>query len=129
MRCSRFNIAVVTLIATVGAAGICRAADSSGKSAAKAELPPKEAAKACLATADEMVRSGYTREAAALYERARQVDPSQQQVCRYLAVLYDEIGADSQALAEYNHAVRLTPKDSDLLNDFGYFTINDMTWD
>ena len=84
-------------------------------------LPPKEAAKACLRTADEMVRGGYRKEAIALYERARELDPKQQQVCRYLAVLYDISGMDSQALAEYNHAVRLNPKDAALFNDFGYF--------
>jgi len=128
----RCKFAIVTLIAALCGNSVSRGDDPGGASsggpfnvsskiASKSELPPKEAAKACLVTADEMVRSGYRREAAALYERARQLDPSQQQVCRYLAVLYDEIGTDSQALAEYNHAVRLAPKDPDLLNDFGYF--------
>ena len=128
----RSKFVIATFIAALSAGSVCRGDDpgaassggpfkASSKTTSKAELPPKDAAKACLVTADEMVRSGYRREAAALYERARQLDPSQQQVCRYLAVLYDEIGTDSQALAEYNHAMRLTPKDADLLNDFGYF--------
>ena len=84
-------------------------------------LPPAEAAKACISTADEMAKGGYRKEAILLYERARQLDPGQKHVCRYLAVLYDEEGDDAKALTEYVAAQKLTPKDADLLNDFGYY--------
>ena len=59
-------------------------------------LPPAEAAKACISTADEMAKGGYRKEAILLYERARQLDPGQKHVCRYLAVLYDEEGDDAK---------------------------------
>ena len=84
-------------------------------------LPPAEAAKACVSTADEMAKGGYRKEAILLYERARQLDSGQKHVCRYLAVLYDEEGDDAKALTEYAAALKLTPKDADLLNDFGYY--------
>ena len=133
MNIHRSSLVAIVLSLIAGDVLTCRAQEpsqssasslfkGSSKSSGKTDtLPPKEAAKACLVTADEMVRNGYRKEAIALYERARDLDPTQQQVCRYLAVLYDEVGTDSQALTEYNHAVRLTPKDPDLLNDFGYF--------
>ncbi len=84
-------------------------------------LPPKLTAKACRATADEMARHGYRREAIALYERARSLDSKHADVCRMLAVLYDLERDDKHALDEFQKAVRLTPKDANLLNDLGYF--------
>ncbi len=114
-------ICLIALASIANGVASCLAADAASTIAKADQLPPKDAAKACLRVADEMIQGGYRAEAVALLERARTLDPSQQQVCRQLAVLYDSQGRDSQALAEYNHAVRLTPKDPDLLNDFGYF--------
>lgn len=84
-------------------------------------LPPKEAARACVATADELMNHGHRREAIALYERARTLDPKRTHVCRILAVLYDQDGQDASALAEYEAAIEATPDDAELLNDFGCF--------
>ncbi len=85
------------------------------------ELPPKEAAKACIATAKDLLDKGFDREATLLFERARQLDPKQTEVSRFLAVLYDRQNDPLRANAEYERALKLTPKDADLLNDVGYF--------
>jgi Tfp pilus assembly protein PilF len=98
-----------------------KAKDSSG-------LPPKEAAEACVATAQELQSKGYASEAIILYERARQLNPRQREVSRYLAVLYDQQGNDTRAQAEYNKALKIAPKDADLLNDFGYFHFKRRSW-
>src|SRR5205823_1712687 len=72
---------------------------------APTELPPKEAAKACLATAEELQQQGCDREAALLFERARQLDPKQTRICRNLAMLYDRQGDFAKALVEYEKAL------------------------
>ena len=47
-------------------------------------------------------------------------DPGLTQVCRRLAVLYDRQCDYARALPEYEQALKLSPKDADLLNDLGY---------
>jgi Tfp pilus assembly protein PilF len=84
------------------------------------ELPPAETTRVCLTTADELFKKGQDREAIALYEKARKVDPKQKQVCRRLAVLYDRQGDFQRAEAEYQTALSLYPKSADVHNDFGY---------
>ena len=84
------------------------------------ELPPTETARVCLATADALFAKGQDREAAALYEKARQADPHQKQVCRRLAVLYDRLGDFPAAEAEYRKALALYPRSADVRNDLGY---------
>jgi Tfp pilus assembly protein PilF len=49
------------------------------------------------------------------------LDGKRTPVARELAVLYDQTGADSKALEEYQRALRENPKNADLLNDVGYF--------
>jgi Tfp pilus assembly protein PilF len=94
----------------------------------QAELPPREAAQACLTTAKELFDSGHDREAIQLFERARQLDPKQTQIARFLAVLYDRQHDTIHAEAEYAKALKLTPKDPDLLNDIGYFHYQYERW-
>lgn len=89
--------------------------------ASSQELPPRQAAAACIATARQLEQRGHRREAILLYERARQLDPSQQQVCRSLAVLYDLEGAHAEAWREYQRALQRWPRDADLWNDIGYY--------
>ncbi len=103
-------------------------ATTSGMSTPKDELPPKQAAQACLATAKELQAHGDAREAILLFERARQLDPREQQVSRYLAVLYDQQGNDTRALAEYRKALDVAPHDADLFNDFGYYFYRRQDW-
>jgi len=93
-----------------------------------AQMKPAEAANACLVTAQELAQGGHRREAILLYEKARQLDPKQKQVCRHLAALYDLEKNDAQALVEYQKALELAPKDPDLLNDFGYFHYERGDW-
>jgi Tfp pilus assembly protein PilF len=83
------------------------------------DLKPAEAARACLKTADELAQHGHRREAIMLYERAQSLDPKVQ-VSRFLAVLYDQENSP-EAFTEFNRALAASPKDADLLNDFGYY--------
>ena len=83
------------------------------------ELPPKAAARACLACAEEMEKNGHEAEAIVFYEKARQND-AKAQVSRQLAVLYDRQGDFQKAQEEYHKALKKTPRDADLLNDMGY---------
>jgi Tfp pilus assembly protein PilF len=91
-------------------------------------LPPKQAAEACFATAKELQAHGHAPEAIVLYERARQLNPQEQQVSRFLAVLYDQQGNDARALTEYRKALELAPHDANLLNDFGYYFYRRRDW-
>jgi Tfp pilus assembly protein PilF len=91
-------------------------------------LPPKQAAEACLATAKELQAHGHAPEAILLYERARQLNPQERQVSRFLAVLYDQQGNDPRALSEYRKALEIAPHDADLLNDFGYYFYRRRDW-
>lgn len=98
------------------------------EAAAKApptELPPKQAAHACLAAAREIDQKGNgadsVKQAVALYEKARALDPSTAEgVGRRLAVLYDTLGDFNKAQAEYDPLLKANPNDPKLLNDIGY---------
>jgi tetratricopeptide (TPR) repeat protein len=84
------------------------------------QLPAKEAGQACVTTADELASHGHRREAIQLYERARHFN-ARLNVAHKLAVLYDQEGSDTLALAEYNKALKRDPTNADLQNDLGYF--------
>lgn len=89
------------------------------------ELPPKQAAHACLAAAKEIDQKGSgvdsVKQAVALYEKARALDPAAAEgVGRRLAVLYDLLGEFSKAQAEYDPLLKAAPNDPKLLNDIGY---------
>jgi Tfp pilus assembly protein PilF len=86
----------------------------------KLELPPKEGAKACVATAEMLEKDGKLFEAAALYDRARTLDSAYETLTHRLAVLHDSQGAFVQADIEYQRALELAPNNPDLWNDFGY---------
>ena len=85
------------------------------------ELPPKEAARACLAAAEEMQKGGHVEQAIALYEKARTNDPNLKSVAHHLAVLYDAQGDSARSLSEYNKALESDPKNPGLLSDLGYY--------
>lgn len=91
------------------------------------ELPPRQAAAACLATAEELAQAGYEREAIVQYEKARVHDPKLDSSHK-LAVFYDRQGDDSLAFARYQQAIKASPKDAGLLNDFGYFHYTRGNW-
>ena len=101
------------------------AASSDGESKdskqAEGELPPQEAARACLVAAEQMQNSGQVKQAILLYEKARRNDPSLKSVAHHLAVLYDAQGDSARSLSEYNKAVESDPKNPSLLSDLGYY--------
>ncbi|MCA9226115.1 MAG: hypothetical protein KDA47_10915, partial [Planctomycetales bacterium] len=61
-------------------------------------------------TAESMETGGHWREAAALYERARQSDPAAANYARRLAVLYDRLDQPARAKREYEAALAETPR-------------------
>ena len=83
------------------------------------DLPPREAARLCIATGEEYEKSGDELHAIFEYEKARQNDPTVK-VSRRLGVLYDRLGDFQKAQEEYRLALEQSPKDADLLNDIGY---------
>ncbi len=85
------------------------------------ELPPKQSARACLATAEQMRAKGHVEQAIFLYEKARRDDPTLTSVAHPLADLYDQQGDGVRALAEYKKALAASPKDADVNNDFGCY--------
>ncbi len=85
------------------------------------DLPPKEAARACLVAAEELEKNGHTEQAILLYEKARNYDPASKSVAHHLAVLYDAQGDSARSLAEYNKALESDPKNANLLSDLGYY--------
>ena len=95
----------------------------------KLELPASEGARACLATAELLEKDEKFLEAAALYERARVLEPANEGLTRRLAVLYDRQGAFVRADAEYDRALAATPGDANLWNDFGYSHYCRGNWD
>jgi Tfp pilus assembly protein PilF len=143
MKGTMAGVRIASLLACVGCLGCAsvpmfsslNAARTTGTDAPRAttpessdSLPPKQAAEACLATAKELRSHGHAHEAILLYERARQLNPQERQVSRFLAVLYDQDGNDARSLTEYRKALELAPHDADLLNDFGYYFYRRRDW-
>jgi Tfp pilus assembly protein PilF len=97
--------------------------------ASKAELSNRESAKVNLGLAENMEKNGHPLEAIAFFEKTRQLDPRlQNKVARHLAVLYDQLGQSQKALSEYEQALKLAPRDPDLLNSFGYYYYSRGQW-
>jgi Tfp pilus assembly protein PilF len=92
------------------------------------ELPPKEAADACITTAKDLLDHGHDREATLLFERARTIDPKRTEVTRFLAVCYDRQNDAVKAKSEFDQALKLFAHDADLFNDFGYFHYRRSEW-
>jgi Tfp pilus assembly protein PilF len=110
-------------ITSWSAASLWNSENSENKTAAtpRGELPPKEAARACMAAAEELEKNGHNSEAIVLYEKARSKDAGLKAVPHHLAALYDAEGDSTHALEEYRKALELEPTNADLLNDFGYY--------
>lgn len=85
------------------------------------DLSANDSARLAVATAQELELVGSYAEAALQYERARDYDPKLEYVCRNLAVLYDLTDHYSKSQDEYIKALKLFPRDAELLNDYGYF--------
>ncbi len=93
----------------------------SNETRVNSELSPREWALACLKTAHQLDNQDHTREAIALYERARGFDQKLANVSRRLAVLYAQTKEAVKAKVEFERAITETPKDALLRSDAGYF--------
>lgn len=90
-------------------------------------LAPTESTPILLELAADLERNGFTPDAITKLEMARQLDPKLR-MNHKLAVLYDQVGNERKALAEFEEALKQNPKDADLLNDFGYCHYNRGRW-
>ncbi len=95
--------------------------EATGSKRTEEELPPKEAAHACMVTAEDLQNGGHVEQAIFLYEKARRNDPSQKTIAHHLAVLYDLQGDSTKSLAEYKKAIEAEPKNADVFSDLGYY--------
>jgi Tfp pilus assembly protein PilF len=95
--------------------------ESAVSAASHDELPPQEAARACLVAAEQMQNSGQVEQAIGLYEKARRNDPGLKTIAHHLAVLYDVQGDGTRSLAEYRQAVEAEPRNPDVFSDLGYY--------
>ena len=93
-----------------------------------AALSRSQSVELSLKTAGEMERAGHDRQAAALYDQARTLDPNAADYARRLARLYDRLNRDQDAQQEYRRAIEQAPGDADLLNDFGVFHLRRERW-
>jgi Tfp pilus assembly protein PilF len=94
--------------------------DSNDKPA-ETELPPAKTAEIMLALATKLETKGTPDQALRAYEQARSLDPScTDRTAHHVALLYDKTDQLSKAMPEYERALKLAPKNANLLNDFGY---------
>lgn len=95
--------------------------EAAGKAPPPVDLSNKESGRLCLRTAQEFEKSGQLDDAIGLYERARSLDSAlAPPIGRRLAVLYDQVGNFAKSSVEYDALLKTSPKDADLLNDYGY---------
>ena len=94
------------------------------------ELPSKDTASLAMKMAESLeAKDNREADAIAYYERARKISPELNDRCsRRLAVLYDKVDNQSQALIEFQELVQMHPKDSNLHADLGYSYYNRGQW-
>lgn len=114
---------LTTLAAASALLVACSAAPEQAWESDPTQLPPIQAAAANVATADDLAAAGYEADAVRQYEQARQRDPSAR-VAHKLAVLYDRLGRDDRAVAEYRRALAESPSNPGVHNDLGYFFLS-----
>ncbi|MFM8477483.1 MAG: tetratricopeptide repeat protein [Planctomycetaceae bacterium] len=78
-------------------------------------------AEACRATGEELARVERDEQAIAQFLRARELNPKIGGTAHSLAVLYDRQRLLDAAEREYRVALKESPRDADVLNDYGYF--------
>jgi Tfp pilus assembly protein PilF len=93
------------------------------------ELAPNESAALALAMAEGLEKDGKDADAAACYERARQLDPAvADRAAHRLAILYDRNDEQAKAMAEFTVLLKKRPRDPALLCDVGYSHYNRGRW-
>jgi len=130
----RFVVAVGLLLNTgcltplAGSLTLPASAPIDKSSADAAALPSKESAEICVALGNDLEKTGFLADALIQYEKARKLDPRLTHLGPRIAVLYDKVGEERKAVAEFEECVKRTPKDADLWNDFGYCHYNHGRW-
>lgn len=85
------------------------------------ELPKGKKLEVCLATGQQMEKTGRVVEAIYYYEQIRELDPRRELFCaKHLSILYDRKGDFEKALGEYEKLIKANPKDAEAHNDLGY---------
>ena len=100
--------------------------DGDAAQTSRDELPPKEAAKACMAAGEELEKGGHAEQAVFEYEKAQSHDPELKTVAHRLAAIYDAqgdargagrvpkgpaIGAEECRLAQRLRLLSLSPEE------------------
>jgi Flp pilus assembly protein TadD len=96
--------------------------------AGKEELPPEQAARVCLAVAQNLDKSGNEVGAIEQYEKVLKLEAGNLHAARRLAVLYDRRCEFAKADALYAKVAKARPKDADLHNDMGYSHYQRQEW-
>jgi Tfp pilus assembly protein PilF len=96
---------------------------------AERNLPGDKTAEIFIGTAQGLEKQGDLSRAAACYEQAMVLDPTvSDRLAHHLAILYDKTGEPGKAVAAFQRALKVSPKDADLLNDLGYHWYNCGNW-
>jgi Tfp pilus assembly protein PilF len=102
---------------------------ASSAPAKETELAANESAALALAMAEGLEKDGKDADAAACYERARQLDPAAgDRAAHRLAILYDRNDEQAKAMAEFTSLLKKRPRDAALLCDVGYSHYNRGRW-
>ncbi|MGF1580266.1 MAG: tetratricopeptide repeat protein [Gemmataceae bacterium] len=125
---------VVLLLALVGITCVSGCVNSipfvsgfAGETKEEPELPPHEAAKLRLKTADVMLKQNKLAEALELYLGARHAQDSLK-IAHKIALLYDRLGHTESAEREYRRAIEERPNDSSVANSYGRFYYDRRQW-
>jgi len=92
------------------------------------QLPPAEAAKACITVAEQFEASGHDKEALRQYQIALIHQPKLKGITHRMALIYDRQGLDNKALEFFPKAIAEEPLRSDIVNDFGYYYYRRGEW-
>jgi Tfp pilus assembly protein PilF len=105
----------------VGCAGLNLLAESQGFGTDRVGSEERMQAEACRVTGEQLALAERDEQAIVQLERARQLNPQIRGTAHTLAVLYDRQRLLDAAEREYRAALRESPRDADVLNDYGYF--------
>lgn len=92
----------------------------AGAGAARAERPPSDA-KAQLSFGVDMARRGLWREALFRFNEAERLAPENTAILNNMAVAYEATGEFDKALDYYQRALKVSPNDRNLRNNYARF--------
>ncbi|QDT35397.1 tetratricopeptide repeat protein [Thalassoglobus polymorphus] len=114
-------VLLVTTCGCTGLTGYMPIGRSTEDGLSLRSIDQQTQAEACRLTALELAAHEKDEHAISQFEQARKFDPTIKGIAHPLAVLYDRQGRLDAAQREYAKAIAESPKDADVLNDFGYF--------